>query len=177
MFIDNSSSKSDSSDEKSEISDESNYSIAIKFPDKVKMPKSEDQTSTVFKLDFAKVNAKYESSVNNMKGKFDVENINIPQNKKLKQEKKKNEKKNESEDNLDLIIEKLKNEMKNSNKTVKDLTSKFEKHKNTNNEMKQKVIKLKENLKMVNSKITTLETQLKEFGGDNRANTSLVSLI
>ena len=131
----NSSSEDSSTSEKSYISDESNLdSLAIKFPDKVQMHKADDDKAQ-FKLDFTKVNAKYSSSANNMKGKYNV-NV-VVQKKKEKQENKKVEKKNEDSD-LDLIIEKLKNDLKNSNKTVKDLTSKLDKQKNLNKDMKKK---------------------------------------
>jgi len=167
-----SSEDSEESDNKSDISDESNlYSLAIKFPDKVQMPKNEEPDKQMFKLDFAKVNAKYLSSANNMKGKITV-NVPVQQKKNSKQEKKKTNNKNDDSD-LDLIIEKLRNDLKNSNKTVKDLTSKLDKQKNLNKDMKQKIGKLNENLKMVNTKIETLETQIKKVNADTKLNSSM----
>jgi chromosome segregation ATPase len=121
-----------------------------------------------FKLDFTKVVAKYNSTANNMKGKFSI-NVAAQKKKDNQKDKKKQEKKNEDND-LDLIIEKLRNDMKNSNKTVKDLSTKLEKQKNLNREMKQKIVKLNENLKMVNTKIETLESQIKKVGGELKSN-------
>lgn len=167
-----SSSDDSSSSEISYFSDESNLdSVTIKFPDKVHMNKQEDDKA-MFKLDFTKVNAKYNSAANNMKGKFNV-NV-VTQKKKDKQEKKKVDKKNEDSD-LDMIIEKLRNDLKNSNKTVKDLTVKLDKQKNLNKDMKMKISKLNENLKMVNTKIETLESQIKQVGGEIKSCNSFVS--
>ena len=44
-----------------------------------------------------------------------------------------------------------------------------------NKDMKQKIVKLNENLKLVNTKIETLEIQIKNIGAESKANTSIVS--
>jgi len=56
---------------------------------------------------------------------------------------------------------------------VKDLATKLEKQKTLNKDMKQKISKLNENLKMVNTKIDTLENQIKKIGADTKANSSI----
>jgi len=94
----NSSEKSDNSMNISDISCESRDTYAFKFPDKVqKKPQDQDEKleedendqginkmNTNFKLDFSKVYSKYQSTQNNMKGKY-----NVPANYKKKQENKK----------------------------------------------------------------------------------------
>ena len=169
--LNNYSLESEVYDNKSQLSDESNLdSFTIKFPDKVKMQKNEIPAA-MFKLDFTKVNEKYQSSVNNMKGKLNV-NV-LAQNNKKKLEKKKPVQKNDDND-LDLIIEKLKNDMKNSIIAVKDMNGKLEKHKNLNKDLKQKIVKLNENLKMSNTKIEFLESQIEKIESDSRKNTTIV---
>ena len=171
----NSSMESEVNDNKSHLSDESNFdSLTIKFPDKVQMQKIEDPLA-MFKLDFTKVHAKYQSSANNMKGKL---NASVPaQNNKNKLEKKKPAQKKNEDNDLDLIIDKLKNDMKNSSKTVKDLNCKLDKQKNLNKDLKQKIVKLNENLKMASTKIESLESQIKKIGGDLRNNNSIVKFL
>lgn len=131
------------------------------------MLKNEDP-SAMFKLDFTKVNAKYQSSPNNMKGKLNLKAAD--QNKKIIKEKKKPALKKNDDTDLDLIIKKLKNDMKNSSRSVLDLNGKLEKQKNLNKDMKHKIAKLNESLKMANNKIETLEAQIRKIGIEMKIN-------
>jgi chromosome segregation ATPase len=133
-----------------EISDSSEGSIdstQIQFPDKVKMNKDDKSQAAknIPKLDFSKVKEKYEAE--------EVKKVVVADQKKKPLNK------------LEEQIEKLKNELKQANKTIDDLNTRLEKYRSLYKVVREKLNKKTDIIKKNGQKIEQLETQIKKYGG------------
>ena len=134
-------------EEEEEYTDDDAVSLeseVINFPDKVKIPGNEKQPGGIIpKLDFTKVTEKYQSEGNK---------------KTVNKETKKPLNKNEE------ILEKLKNDLKQAQKTIEELNTKIEKYKNLYRGSREKITNKNETIRKLNQRIDSLETQLRKSG-------------
>ena len=148
-FLDSLSDISSELDSLSNYSDsqKSENSIDVNFPEKVKMNEKHNHhksVSLIPKLDFTKVNEKYNNDNNNLK------KINLNQNKISIKNLKREENETDSK--------KLKRENEKNIEKIK-------KYKESYNKLKEKYKKLKSILKISNGRIEILEMQIKRIPG------------
>jgi peptidoglycan hydrolase CwlO-like protein len=136
----------DNNEEEEEYTDDamSLESEVINFPDKVKIPGNEKQQGgKIPKLDFTKVTEKYQT-----------EGAKKTVNKEIKKPLNKNEE----------IIDKLKNDLKQSQKTIDELNTKIDKYKNLYKGSREKITNKNETIRKLNQRIDSLERQLRKSG-------------
>ena len=168
------------------IEDEFNLeSPSLKFPDKVQMAcniQSKISYKSIPKLDFTKVHAKYKRTTL----KVEKKGIKLIDDKKSEYNSV-NKKISAQEDEIILKDDyKIKSELKISQKYNDKLKLKVEKYKKLYQETKATLVKFSNSLKIANSKVIILETQVKKLSiipntedtvnKRDRNNTSMVNL-
>lgn len=145
---------------------------SIKFPDKVKMNKinSNKFVSDLPRLDMSRVVFKYKSQNNFQlakpikKNEINLNNNKNAENKLLNQKSIKNKiNKKEEAIIMNNKIKEMNIELIQTYETIKDLEENLEKSKKAYKENKTRQIKMRENLKIADTKIENFKIQLKSF--------------